>query len=142
MVKYLCEVCETRYPTEKEAKDCEEKPLIGPEVKSGLVLEITNPKNYFLFFSQKGFKNHERTYETYSFGLEEGKLWYCIDGISSGSEIDDCVKKGLYKKVSDEQLNKINEIVLEKSRLQTTPLIDFLERLKLEKFHNECNFLD
>jgi len=71
MVKYSCEICEKDYDSIKEAKNCEEKGLIGSEIKSGLLLSPKNVEAGFkIFYKELPSEGHERVYE-----FEEFLVW-------------------------------------------------------------------
>jgi len=134
MVKYICEFCKSEYDSKNDAKKCEKKGFIGPELKPGLIFSKKDYKSCFLIFQEEtNKKGHDRNYLFVRFLSSKNKVCLMDYYHSPGSELTEKLKEWV---VAEDKDIDMLEHILNNGHSTANDFKTFMSRKNIAEIHN------
>ncbi len=140
MVKYACEACKTLYDTLEKAEECEKKPLIGPDIKPGLILESEDSKSFLVFYAME-VEGHEKQYIAETIAILGKKYVPFYPGQMTGSDLTKRLTGIKFKKASKDLVDGLNQFTKQHGN-GLLCISGSLENYGIKELHSDCDFLD
>jgi len=135
MVEYTCKFCKKNYDSIEEAEKCEEKGLIGPDIKPGLLLSSKNTKPVFkLFYNELPPEGHYRKYLTGQIYLSKTNLFPIKLQEINSSKLN-MILKEKFKISTEKEVNDINKLINNRVPL-TGEIRNSMEENNVKILHN------
>lgn len=139
MVRCICDICGEKYRTYKEAKKCENKGIIGPQINPGLVLSSNSDNSFIVFYKELKQEGHERNY----FGERIDILNSCIcthnPYIIKSSELIKMLGTNEFKSAENNDVEKLSRLIRDNFPGSNT-IKGEMERNNIEKLHHNLIF--
>lgn len=137
---YTCDICKTSYQNIEDAVKCEEKGLIGPSLKPGLLFSHKDVcDGFMLLYNELASEGHDRTYHLEEI-ISNEVLTYCLQDFSLlNSELKERIVS--YRLSTKEELDRFNKLIQE-GDVGTRGIKIYMNRYNIKELHNECNLDD